>query len=362
MINHEAFNAILTDEAYEPIRTNPKLDYLQYIVIAGSHSYGTATPNSDLDVRGWYYINNLEDLLGLSDGRESQVEEDSTDTIFYSFHKFIKLAANCNPNIIELLGVEPFHVVYITPHAQYIRDRSEIFLSKRAFVTFAGYATQQLRRLENALARDSYPQEDKERHILRSLEAESLASTDAYSLFNKENSLRLYLADSDKDGYEQEIHIDLNLKGVPLRDFVSLRNQFANQLRNYGKLRNRNKKKDDDHLYKHTMHLIRLYYTGIDILKEHRIVTYREKEHDLLMSIRNQEVPLSKVFELQSKLEVQLQEARDESTLPDQPDFEKINEMVSNMTQVYIRGFYDKYEPIDWKGLRTLWKKVCNNE
>lgn len=362
MISNEALNVILTDEAYEPIRTNPKLDYLQYIVIGGSHSYGTATPNSDIDVRGWYHVNNLDDLLGLGDSRENQVESSSTDTIFYSFHKFIKLATNCNPNIIELLGVKPYHVVYISPDARYIRDQSEMFLSKRAFVTFAGYATQQLRRLENALARDSYPQEDKERHILRSLEAESLASTDVYSLFNKGNSLKLYLADSDKDGYEQEIYVDLNLKGVPLRDFVSLRNQFANQFRNYGKLRNRNKKKDDDHLYKHAMHLIRLYYTGIDILKEHRIVTYREKEHDLLMSIRNQEVPLSKVFELQSKLEVQLQEARDTSTLPDQPDFEKINEMVSNMTQIYIKGFYDEYEPIDWKGLRTWWKKACNHE
>ena len=362
MVSNEALNALLTKEAYEPIRTNHKLDYLQYIVIGGSHSYGTATSNSDLDIRGWYYVNSIDDLLGLNNERESQVESSSTDTTFYSFHKFIKLAINCNPNIIELLGVANHHVMYITHDARYIRDNAEMFLSKRAFVTFAGYATQQLRRLENALARDSYPQEDKERHILRSLEAESLASTDAYALFNKENSMKLYLADSDKDGYEQEIHIDLNLKGVPLRDFVSLRNQFANQLRNYGKLRNRNKKKDDDHLYKHAMHLIRLYYTGIDILKEHRIVTYREKEHDLLMSIRNQDVPLSKVFELQSKLEVELQKARDESTLPDYPNLEKINTMVSNMTQTYINGFYDEYEPIDWTGLRTMFERWENHE
>lgn len=355
----QAIQTVLTSPEYDEVRTDHNLlNNLQYVSLAGSHSYGTATPDSDVDVRGWYF-SSLSDLLGLDGGKEGQMEFLATDTVFYSFHKIIRLLAKCNPNIIELLGVKPEHIIYCSPLAKMVMKESEMFLSKLAFVTFAGYATQQLRRLENALAMDHYPQEEKEKHILRSLEAESLASTDAYALFNKDNYMRLYLADSDKEGYDQEIHIDLNLKNVPLRDFVALRNQFSNQLKNYGKIRHRNNKKDDDHLYKHAMHLIRLYYMGIDILRDHRIVTYREKEHDLLMSIRNQEVPLSKVFEMQAKLEVELQKARDESTLPDQPDWYSIDAFTMNIMQKYIFGDYDYC--IDWGQLKEEMENGVSN-
>lgn len=54
----------------------------------------------------------------------------------------------------------------------------------------------------------------------------------------------------------------------------------------YDKLNHRNHKKDDNHLNKHAMHLIRLYLMCLDILENGDIVTYREKDLDLLMSIR----------------------------------------------------------------------------
>lgn len=37
------------------------------------------------------------------------------------------------------------------------------------------------------------------------------------------------------------------------------------------------------------MHLIRLYLIGKDLNATGQIITYREKEHDMLMSIRNGE-------------------------------------------------------------------------
>lgn len=44
-----------------------------------------------------------------------------------------------------------------------------MFLSKRIIDTFGNYAAAQLRRLENALARDHYPQNEKEKHIFNTL-------------------------------------------------------------------------------------------------------------------------------------------------------------------------------------------------
>lgn len=347
--------SIVNSNEYKEVRDHPKLRYLQFVSLGGSWSYGTNTENSDVDLRGWYF-SKPEEILGLGNGSEGEVVFASTDSVFYSFHKFVKLLSKCNPNIVEFVGTKPEHVVYCSKLAREIIDNYEMFLSKRAFVTFAGYATQQLRRLENALARDSYPQEEKEKHILRSLEAEMLASTDAFRLFNEGNRIHLYLADSDKEGYDQEILLDLELKGVPLRDFVTLKNQFSDQLKNYGKIRNRNHKKDEDHLYKHAMHLIRLYFMGIDILRDHRIVTYREKEHDLLMSIRHGEIPLEQIFDLQRKLEVQLQTARDESSLPDNPNMEAIDKLVVSMVQRFISSPYTYV--IDWGEVREEWGYV----
>lgn len=315
---------IQNNPMYQKIFDHPKLQDLQYVSLAGSYAYGTATENSDIDIRGWYYPD-ISDIIGIYNNKETQVEFADTDSVFFSFHKFVKLLANCNPNVIELLGTKPEHTIVMTEDAKSLREHQELFLSKRAFVTFAGYATQQLRRLENALARDAYPPDEKEKHILRSLEAEMISGTSAFQLFHADNTIKLYL---DKSDDNTEIHVDLNLHSVPLRQLVAVTNQFSNQLKNYGKLTGRNRKKDESHLYKHAMHLIRLYYTGIDILKHHQIVTYREKEHDLLMSIRNQQVPLSRVFQLQSQLEVELQNANDNSTLPDYPNCDQINQLV----------------------------------
>ena len=63
--------------------------------------------------------------------------------------------------------------------------------------------------------------------------------------------------------------------------------EMTNVLRDYNNtVSHRNHKKDDIHLNKHMMHLIRLYLMCNEILEDKTVHTYR-KEHDLLMDIRN---------------------------------------------------------------------------
>lgn len=300
--------------------------FVQYLTLSGSYAYGTDTENSDIDIRGFFMVP-IEHRLGLKEPCEAY-ESGTTDTVLYSFHKFCKLLTQVNPNAIEMLGTRKEDILLSTPLAESLRDHADLFLSKRVFSTFAGYATQQLRRLENALARDSYPQAEKERHIMRSFEAEMMAAQKNFSSFDLNSDIKLYLADSRKEDFNQEIYIDVSLKGIPLRDYLSVNHEMENMLRNYGKLSHRNHKKDEPHLYKHAMHLIRLYCTGIDILRNGIINTYRDKEHDLLMSIRNGEISFEKIFALQRKLESELKTANDESRLPDKPRYDEINDFV----------------------------------
>ena len=58
-------------------------------------------------------------------------------------------------------------------------------------------------------------------------------------------------------------------------------------VRDYDKIGKRNKKKDDNHLNKHAMHLVRLFMMAIDILERGEIKTHRKDDLPLLLSIRN---------------------------------------------------------------------------
>lgn len=316
-----------------------------YLTVGGSRSYGTNLINSDYDLRGGF-LESPRALFSLQPQKEEFVET-KTDTCLYSLKKLAKLLASCNPNVIEMLGTREQDVIYMNYIGKKLRDNAHLFLSKKAFYTFSGYATQQLRRLENALARDKYTQPEKEAHILKSIEADLLNSGEPFSAYgldkeqtNNNNSrfdVSLTIRPSNNEEFEQEIFVDGTMKNIPLREYTKLNSKLANTIKNYGLLTNRNKKKDDNHLNKHAMHLIRLYYMGIDILKNQEIVTYREKEHDILMSIRNGEVPYEKIFALQTRLEKEMEDVMMSSTLPDQPDFEKINGLLMNIYQDAFR-------------------------
>lgn len=70
---------------------------------AGSHLYGTATEDSDVDIRG-VFIPTEEYFFGFLYSIE-QIEDKGKDTTHFDVRKFLKLASGCNPNIVELLFV-----------------------------------------------------------------------------------------------------------------------------------------------------------------------------------------------------------------------------------------------------------------
>lgn len=95
----------LQTPAYDFLRTNPHMGKnIILLGLGGSYAYGTNTENSDLDVRGCAVNSKREILTGADFEQVCHVE---TDTTIYSFRKLIQLLSNCNPNTIEILGLEP---------------------------------------------------------------------------------------------------------------------------------------------------------------------------------------------------------------------------------------------------------------
>lgn len=112
----------------------------------GSHAYGLATETSDIDIKG-VCIPPMEYMLGFSKKFEQAEGKDPYDLAIYEIRKFFKLAAACNPNIIEVLFTEPEEMIYVSQEGQRLLDHREMFLSQKVRHTFAGYARSQLGRI-----------------------------------------------------------------------------------------------------------------------------------------------------------------------------------------------------------------------
>ncbi len=119
-----------------------------------------------------------------------------------------------------------------------------------------------------------------------------------------------------------------------------------NIVKDYAKLNGRNNKKDDAHLNKHAMHLIRLYLMCIDILEKQEINTYREKEHDLLMDIRNGKYQKedgtfqSEFFEMVDVYQNKMEQAIKHTTLPQKPNDKEVEELVMSINEKVIKNDY----------------------
>jgi hypothetical protein len=139
---------------------------------------------------------------------------------------------------------------------------------------------------------------------------------------------------------DSEIFFDISLKHYPLRDYRNLWSEMHAIVRAYNKFGCRNAKAAaHDKLGKHMAHLVRLYLMCFDILEYGEIITYRDADHDLLMSIRNCEYldenkqPIDKFYRLVDQLETKLDYLAKHTALPDNVNSDEINDFL-----MYVNG------------------------
>ena len=330
----EQIKEMVNGPQYNFLRTNEHLgDRIVFLTLGGSYSYGTNVETSDVDIRGCA-LNRRSDLLGFTNFE--QVVNTATDTTIYAFNKLVTLLLSCNPNTIEMLGCKPEHYIAMTDIGRQMIENRKMFLSLRAAHSFGGYATQQLRRLENAIARDRVSQGRREEHILKSMKNSMLSFENKYTSFPN-GSIKLYTGDSNRSDLDREVFADIDLTRYPAREFHSIINDMTNIIGTYEKLNHRNHKKDDDHLNKHAMHLVRLYHICFDVLEKEDIITYREDDHDLLMRIRRGEFQLEdgtyspEFFEMITQYEQRLDYAEKHTNLPPEPNMKIVEEFVMDV-------------------------------
>lgn len=335
------FKALMNTSEYDFLRMNERLgDRIMLLGLGGSYAYGTYNEGSDIDFRG-VTLMMPSDLIGLTEFE--QYEDDHTDTVIYGFNKLVKLLLECNPNTCEMLGLDEGQYLIKSDLGQELINNTGIFLSKRAIKSFGGYADAQLRRLQNAIARDTLSQSDREKHILKSV-MNALDDFNRRNIGEDKGSLRLYIDKAENPELETEIFVDADYKHLPLRDYTDMWGTMRTVVRDYDKIGKRNKKKDDNHLNKHAMHLIRLFMMAIDILEKGEIRTHRTDDLPLLLAIRRGEYMQedgtfsSSFYEMLEEYERKLDEAATKTVLPDNPDMEQVEKFVERINRFAITG------------------------
>lgn len=331
----------LRGEEYDFLRKDKNLgNNIIFLTLGGSHAYGTNIETSDLDIRGCALNSKMQILT--NENFEQFVNE-KTDTTIYAFNKLISLLCNCNPNTIEMLGNKHEHYFYVSPIGREFIDNKNLFLSKKAIYSFGGYANQQLRRLENKSNR-LVGQVKNEEHIFKTID-HAMFDFKQRHFTMPEDAIKLYIDKAVQEGYDTEIFMDVNLTHYPLRDYSGMISEMQSIVKAYGKIGKRNQKAiEANKLGKHMMHLIRLYMMCLDILEKGEINTYRDKEHDLLMDIRNGKYldenrqPVPEFYEMVDEYEKRLDYAKENTDLPDSPDYKKINEFVASVNERVVRG------------------------
>ena len=337
----DEIKSLIQTPKYDFLKTNEHLGKnIIFLTLGGSYAYGTNIEGSDIDLRGCA-LNNKEEIL--TNKNFEQFVNEETDTTIYSFNKLISLLTNVNPNTIELIGNKPEHYFYLSPIGKELIDNRHLFLSKKCVYSFGGYANQQLRRLDNKAVR-LVSQSEKEQHIFNSIENASYSFKEQFFSYDKD-AIKLYIDKSHREEYDTEIFMDINLKHYPLRDYKGMWSTMNNIVKEYSKIGKRNANAiEHGKLAKHMMHLVRLYLMCLDILNNGEIITYREKDHDFLMDIRNGKYlddnrqPTSEFFDIVNDLEAKLNAAKQTTDLPNNPDYKKINEFVMSVNERVVRN------------------------
>lgn len=135
--------------------------------MAGSRAYGIHLPTSDVDVKGVcvppkpYFLgcahrfeqadkpSHMAAFLDTLTKEERQaVAGTKIEGTVYDVRKFFGLAADANPNILDVLFCRDDEVRVWTPAGRLLREHRDLFISAKAKFTFSGYAAAQLKRIK----------------------------------------------------------------------------------------------------------------------------------------------------------------------------------------------------------------------
>ena len=346
-----------------------------YLVVRGSHAYGTNVSTSDTDYAG-VFIQSMDDILGLN--YKEQINDDSNDTVIYELRRFLGLLASNNPTVLELLNTPEDCVIYKDPVFDLILENREKFITKICANSFGGYAKQQISKAKGQDKKQNWEKDkvtrktpldfcyihrgEKSIPLVNFMEEKGMDqrfcglsnlphSRDTYALFYdfKEEETNGEIKNLGFKGIVFEDSNQVRLSSIPVdtpknyfighmsynkdgysqhcKDYLSYQEWLEN--RNEARwvdVKSHGQKIDG----KNMMHCKRLMGMAREIAEGKGIVV-RRKDAEYLISIRRGEVDLQTLID---EVEVEIKEIDrlfKESNLPDSVDVKFINDLLINI-------------------------------
>lgn len=139
---------------------------IHYEVQMGSVAYGVSNDYSDVDIYGFsmppknilfpYHMGYMYGFGKKPDNFEQYQKHHikapngtEYDISIYNIVKFFQLCMENNPNMVDALFVPQRCVLHCTAIGNYVRDQRKLFLSKRSWHKFKGYAFSQLHKMRS---------------------------------------------------------------------------------------------------------------------------------------------------------------------------------------------------------------------
>lgn len=337
----------------------------------GSHAYGTNIATSDEDFRG-VAIAPRQYYLGAMHKFEQAVANEPDLTVF-EIRKFVSLAAQCNPNVVEILFVDESDRLQVTPLGERLLGMRDLFITKRVRHTFSGYAASQLSRIRRHWSWLKHPPTAKPERSAFGLPEHTLVPNDHLQAARAAIQSKLDHWSADYlDGLEPDARIavtnrfadhltELSVASVDelwpaaartlgisdnLIEAMKLERAYEGAKREWDNYqqwkKTRNPKRAELealHGYdtKHAGHLYRLLVMCREILTTGKVIVKRPDASEIL-AIRNGAWSYERLVEWAERQDAELQEIAAASALPKAPDIERIDrelvEIVSGAIEI----------------------------
>jgi predicted nucleotidyltransferase len=312
---------------------------LEFMV--GSKLYGTDTETSDTDYSGVfmphedmvYGFERAEevDLSVKSKRKDGKNDENAVDKILYELRKFVRLAMDNNPNVLEQMFVNKENLVYSNYWGEELLRNAELFPHRGLAVKYKAYAFSQ-----------------KHKMVIR---------TDSYhALVNANEWLDEYLYDDNVDKGVQKsktLLVEILDKRLP---FMSVKgdNVLVGDLNFQKHFMLRKVKKmiaerlskatnRKDLLTKHgydvkfASHLIRLLMEAKELLSTGRLefpLRYRQT----ILDVKLGKWKMSEVLSYAEELDNKLDDVVEFTALPKRPRYDEVQNLVKRLIKSWFSG------------------------
>ncbi len=356
--------------------------------VSGSRAQGLAGPDSDVDLRGvavappgvllgfhqrFEQADQAQDMSVfaglLTAGERCVAERTKLEGSVYALAKFVRLCADCNPNMVELLFCRDTELRLCTEVGTRLREAAPLFLSQKAGQTFTGYAMGQLKRIEGhrhwllrppagppTRAQFSLPERTLlPREQLLAADAEVRKKLDGWSvdwgplpgseIQRLEDRLAGFMSELLRAG-ESRWHLAARAVGLDdnLVEVMDRERRYRAAQRNWEQYRTWKRQRNPARAAleaefgydtKHGAHLIRLLRMGLEIVQTGEVHVWRGGiDGEELKAIRrgawSYEALVSQARAQTQQLRSLLEEGR--SPLPAKPDLDGLNRLVVQLT------------------------------